>query len=106
MASDYEIERLQPMTAAELTRVLRRISACQEAREWAANKDLTTAWAECPRSDWMLWLLEELGYRDDRTLRLFACWCAAQVWHLLTDERSRMAVEVAERYARGEATAE
>ena len=39
-------------------------------------------------------------------LRLWGCWCVRQVWHLLTDDRSRKAVEVAEAFARGEATRE
>jgi len=43
---------------------------------------------------------------NDKSARLFACWCARQVWHLMTDERSRNAVEVAERYANGNATDE
>ena len=39
-----------------------------------------------------------------REWRLFAVWCARQVQHLMTDPRSIAALDVAERYARGEAT--
>ena len=40
----------------------------------------------------------------DRDLRLFAVWCARQVQHLMADARSIAAIDVAERYANGEAT--
>lgn len=53
-----------------------------------------------------IWAATREGILDDSTLRLFACRCVREVWHLLTDERSRHAVEVAERYAVGEATEE
>ena len=38
--------------------------------------------------------------------RLYAVWCARQVQHLTTDPRSLAALDVAERYANGQATAD
>lgn len=42
----------------------------------------------------------------DRDSRLFAVWCARSVEHLIGDERSRNAINVAEKFASGDATEE
>ena len=39
-----------------------------------------------------------------RKLRLYACACCRRAWHLFTNEQSRRAVDVAERYAEGNLT--
>ncbi|CAK1304947.1 putative bacteriophage protein [Burkholderia pseudomallei] len=52
-----------------------------------------------------LWTLRCISGAD-RDLRLFAVWCARQVEHLMQDQRSKDALNVAERFANGEATDE
>ena len=52
-----------------------------------------------------IWCLQAVTGRD-REIRLYAVWCARQVQHLMTDKRSLDAMDVAERFANGLATAD
>lgn len=52
-----------------------------------------------------LWCLRSVP-EHDREWRLFAVWCARQAQHLMTDPRSREALDVAEAFANGKATTE
>lgn len=78
-------------------------------RESLSVDDITAL--EIPSLD-KIWAL--LHLLDDKELRLFGCWCVRHtpvsdgrvVWDLLTDERSRRTVEVAEAYAEGRASME
>ena len=90
------------------------VGACDDGAVWAEGKSARIAWETCQRADWMLWALSRIGYDDNKTLRLFACACVRHtplanghtVWDLLTDERSRTAVDIGERYANGNASVE
>lgn len=92
-----------------------RLGACAEAIEWAKTKpDAEAIIRDCKRSDWLIWLDNRMNILTDSERRLLACWFVRntpladgrKVWDLLTDERSRNAVEVAERHACGDASDE
>lgn len=46
-------------------------------------------------------MLTHVGVKPQRKLRLFACACCYRIWDLITDDRCRDAVVVAERFADG-----
>jgi len=79
--------------------------ACKDGREWALAHCGTMAdvWATA-KPEWVVWVATRPGVLPDREIRLFAVFCARQVEHLLTDQRSRDAIDVAEKFASGEAT--
>ena len=52
-----------------------------------------------------IWCLRAVKGHE-KEMRLYAVWCARQARHLITDPRSLAALDVAERYANGQATEE
>lgn len=65
--------------------------------------DILEAENEMPIPD-RLWVVLREELLPPRLLRLFAVWCARQVQHLMTDERSIIALDVSEKFANGLAT--
>jgi hypothetical protein len=76
-------------------------------RRSAGEADVTEGeWLNSADPKAMLALLRESGKLSGRKARLFAVACVRQLGELLTEDDSRTAVEVAERYADGLATDE
>ena len=84
---------------------MRKYGAHKECRLWAENncQTMQAVW-ETAKPEWLIWVATQKGVLTDKELRLFAVWCCRKIWDSITDERCRNAVEVAERYANGEAT--
>ena len=88
---------------------LASLNACGEAVRWASDRDLLTAWRDCERAEWMLWLCSKNcdtpGWPTRQQLVLAACACAETVLRFVRvgENRPRKAIETARRWARGEA---
>jgi hypothetical protein len=96
---------------------LKEHSACKAGAKWALSigGDMVDVWEamiEQGNHAWLLWTATKPGVFPDSVLRNLACRFVREtpladgrkIWDLLTDERSRRAVEVAELYANGKAT--
>jgi hypothetical protein len=94
---------------------LQKIGACQEAIDWVGKKTFKTAWVECERADWMLWLVGKMqgqkGWPTHQQIVLVACDCAELVLPIYEkkypkDKRVRECLETTRKWAKGEATIE
>jgi len=98
---------------------LKKHEACIDGARWAMSigDDMADVWdamIEQGKHEWLIWTATRPGVFPDSVLRKLACRFVREtplsdgrkVWDLLTDERSRKAVEVAELYADGKATYE
>jgi hypothetical protein len=98
---------------------LKQHSACTGGAKWALSisEDMADVWdamIEQGKYEWLVWTATRPGVFSDSILRKLVCRFIREtpiadgrkIWDLLTDERSRKAVEVAERYAEGKATYE
>ena len=82
---------------------LHSVDACAAAIEWAGDKPIEQVVTECHRGDWLLWLAKKCGV-ELQPLTLAKGHCANTVRHLMSDERSVKAVDVAIAFGEGRAT--
>ena len=98
------------MKAKEFSELLISLRACEEARAWAKGKTLAAVWKTCNRGDWMLWLCGKMVDKPNWPTRqevvLAACACAKPALKYVKagEDRPRIALETARKWARGEAT--
>ncbi len=73
------------------------LHAYEEAKAWAQGMTIEQVVASVERGDWLLWLAKKIDI-PKRPLTLAKARCAKTVIHLMKDERSINAVNLAEEY--------
>jgi hypothetical protein len=73
--------------------------------DWSGNALDILRIKEIPIKD-KFWVVLRQDIIDEKTLRLFAVWCARQTQHLMKDQRLLTALDVVEKFATGQATIE
>ena len=85
---------------------LEKHNACEDGFEFAKDLTLEEFLETCQRGDWILWLFARTNPKSLKELTLAKAHCANTVRHLMIDERSLNAVDVALAFGEGLATRE
>ena len=85
--------------------LLIKLDACDEAIEWAGDRTIEEIVKDCDRGDWLLTLAKKIDI-ELQPLTLAKGHCANTVRHLMKNERSIEAVDMAIAFGEGRATME
>ena len=83
-----------------------KFNPCDDGLEYYNSQpDFETAWNNCLRGDWMLWMAKKMDV-DVKILTLAKGLCANTVRHFMKDERSIAAVDAAIAFGKDQITKE
>lgn len=90
-------------------KLLKKLLACCEARDWLHNSrfEPESAWNQCPEADWLLWLARKL--KIEKKQIVFALYeCVRAISHLIPEdeERPQELLKPVERWLAGEEVSE
>ena len=88
-----------------MKKLLIKLRACEDARGWAGEKSIKEIVEQCHRGEWLLWLAKKVDI-GLQPLTLAKGHCANTVRHLMKDERSIKAVDIAISFGEGKASKE
>ncbi len=97
------LNKMKTLTWADFAKHEPCYNPAEKYGEWQGTILELMQHPDIPNED-KIWAFTREGIVDDKTLRLFAVGCARRVQHLMNDQRSLDALDVAERYANGNAT--
>jgi hypothetical protein len=103
---------MKNLNPTEFQSLLYDLGACQEAVIWAKGKSLAQTWRTCKRGDWLLWLcgkmVDKPNWPTRKQIVLAACSCAETSLKYIPsgEDRPRVAIETARKWAHGKATIE
>ena len=94
---------------------IKKFNPCQEGVKWALAECSTMqeVFAKA-KPEWRIWIATRPGIMSKKDLILWVCKCIKKiplhnggtVWDLLTDKRSKKAIKIAKKYAKGKVTIE
>lgn len=83
---------------------LERINIFGQLNDWIKENNHNTiedVVKNCPKGEWIIWIAQQLNL-DLRKLTLAKALCAKTVIHLTSDNIAKNAVDIAERFGKGE----